>query len=83
MNIDIDIDVEDVYYNMSEREKNILIDFLISDGFIDFNFFMNKVNKTPSLEYEFFISKIDKIAKSYYQLSNEDLNTLDNIVNKL
>jgi len=83
MNIDIDIDVEDVYYNMSEREKNILIDFLISDGFIDFNFFMNKVNKTQSLEYEFFISKIDKIAKSYYQLSNEDLNTLDNIVNKL
>jgi hypothetical protein len=79
----VDVDVEGVYDNMSEREKNILIDFLISDGFIDLNFFMNEVNKTPSLEYESFISKIDKIAKSYYQLSEEDFSSLDNIVNKL
>jgi hypothetical protein len=81
MNVSIYVDVEEVYSELSTREKKIIAEWLYDDGIINIKAAFGS-NNTTVLEDEF-IEKISKIASSYISLTKEQTEIIENIYNQL
>lgn len=82
--VSIDVDIDEVYWAMSNREKEEMYNNLINDGYGDsfddeFGFKEPPVNL---VEWEF-QEIIEKIALNRLRLSNEDDEILRQIASKL
>lgn len=73
----IDIDIEDVLYGMSDREKQELVDDLYDDGYI-----AKKSDEAKSTDDEW-NDQIGKLFNNRWRLSVEDEATILAITNKL
>jgi hypothetical protein len=86
--IQVDIDVDDFYYDLSSRDKQELINLLKDDGYLEKN---QLVEALDDDEYEFEGSPLDhewhtmisKINKSRYQLTKEQEQLLINLAKSL
>jgi len=73
----IDIDIDDILWGMSDREKQELVDDLYEDGFI-----AKKDDDAKSTDDEW-NEEIHKLFNSKWRLSKEDEETILNITKKI
>lgn len=81
---DIDIDVDEFWNSCSKRDKEELLEILRYEGIIP----KTSGNLNPNLKsylspYETdFRKKLDQLNDCYYQLSNDDIQVIENLVHK-
>ena len=87
--ISIDVDLDDIYREMSRYDKEKMAEWLEEDGhcIIDYEY-NNKENPLyltgqESYGEEELKNNLKKLWNSYYQLSNEDIETIKKIANKI
>jgi hypothetical protein len=84
--VDVDIDLDDVYEAMHDRDIEQMIMWLDDDGYLD-KFKSQSVvlgfdgHKLSRLEEEFVI-KLIKLAPKFHSISNEELELIENICKK-
>lgn len=77
---DLDIDVDDFYYEMSDREKQEMYELLKEDGYYSS---FKKSDEMPASVYEWeFIDTIEKISSNRLQLTNEEDEILKKIASR-
>lgn len=76
----MDIDVEDVYDELSTSDKRELAEWLYNDGIVDVP--PSKNTKTTFMEDEL-IEKMSKIMQSYVRLTQEQIETIEEIYSNL
>ena len=80
--IRVDIDLDEVYDDLSSSEKNSLVDWLKEDGYIE----GPETNDSPPSEtYKDgdWVETIQKLAKNRHQLTLEEEELIKSISNKL
>jgi hypothetical protein len=78
---EIDLDVNEIYENLSDREIKKLIDFFVEDGFV-----ISKTpyeNKSLNLLDKEWETAILTLNENRHRLSKEDEEIIKNISNKL
>ena len=78
----IDIDIDDIMYGLSRREKQELVDELYEDGYCPKQLegtLLVENNKRPS-EFDY---AVHKLIGNSFKLSKEDEETILRITNKL
>jgi hypothetical protein len=86
--IQVDIDVDDFYDDLSSRDKQELINLLKDDGYLESN---RLVEAIDDVDYEFegspldheWYAMINKINKHRYQLTKEQEQLLINLAKSL
>jgi DNA-binding SARP family transcriptional activator len=84
--IEVDIDVDDFYGEMSSWDKQSMAEMLEKDGFCilnDEDEEDNWVIEDPNVFDEVWVEVVKKLFHGRLQLSNEDEETIKNIANKL
>jgi hypothetical protein len=76
--VSVQIDIDDIISDLSNREKQELVDRLYEDGFTTVNY-ISAIQ--PSLND--FDSNVLKLLGNDWRLSQEDVDTILNIANKL
>lgn len=80
--ISVDIDLEDIYDDLSSSEKNSLVDWLKEDGCIE----EPETNDSPPSETykdDEWVEIIQKLSKNRHQLTLEEEELIKSISNKL
>jgi hypothetical protein len=78
--VTVDVDLDDVYSELRDREKQLLVDWLKEDGY--------SINIDPELDepctalQDMFNENINKIKNSYYQLTNEEIELIEKLAKK-
>jgi len=87
--ISIDIDLEDIYDEMGRYDKGQIAEWLYEDGFLS-NHKNSSIRKlvlgpdgTESFDQGVFSNNLSKLLEGYYSLSNEDIETINKIANKI
>jgi hypothetical protein len=85
--ISVDIDLEDVYDEMGRYDKEKMARWLMEDGILE-NHPNSDIRKVVRGEEESFGEEqlrndLTKLWNSFYQLSNEEIEIIKNIANKL
>jgi hypothetical protein len=85
--VSIDVDLDDVYNEMSRWDKENMAEWLMDDGILN-NHPNSKIRETTrntneSPGEEQYRNDLTKIWNSFYQLSNEDIEIIKNIANKI
>ena len=76
----IDVDIDDIYSDLSEKEKQNLVQWLKDDGFLtsrDMEF-----DDPQSALQQLFVEDLEKIRNSYFQILRSDLDIINNIAKK-
>jgi hypothetical protein len=76
----VNIDIEDIYSDLSEREIKNLIEWLREDGHLTEK--GSKYETSPSGIQQMFDDDIEKIRNSYFQISKEDFFTINQMTKK-
>jgi hypothetical protein len=89
MSISIEFDLDDVYYEMSSRDKAQMAEWLCDDGYCTLNEDDKDEDEdefkivNPTMLDEIWVEDMKKLFHSRMQLSIEDEETIKNIINKL
>lgn len=78
--VDVDLDIDDIYRNCSDREKQELVDWLKEDGYLTER--DTEYDKSASLLQQLFNKNIAKIKDSYLTMSKEDFEMINQIAKK-
>ena len=76
--ISVQVDLEEVYGELSKWEKGMLVDWLEQDDILP----TVKVSKYNGLMNQEFNDVCSKLAQSYYRMSKEDEETICKIMKK-
>jgi ribonucleotide reductase beta subunit family protein with ferritin-like domain len=78
---EVDLSVDDIYENLSDREVKKLIDLLVSEGEV----ISTNVGKNESMSFldEEWKKTLINLMNNRHRLSNEDEETIKSIANKL
>jgi len=76
--ISVQVDLEEVYDDLSKREKGMLVDWLEQDDILP----AVKVSEYNGLMNQEFNDVCSKLAQSYYRMSKEDEETIRRIIKK-
>lgn len=80
--VNVDVDLEDVYNDLSTSARNTLVGWLKEDGYIE----DPETNEFPSSETykdDEWVGIIQKLAKNRHQLTLEEEELIKSISNKL
>jgi hypothetical protein len=85
--IDVRVDLDDIYYEMGDFDKEKMAEWLYEDGILDKHpnpsiRLLIKGNE-ESFGEEQLRNDLTKLWNSYYQLSNEDIEIIKKIANKI
>jgi hypothetical protein len=85
--ISVDINLEDVYDEMGRYDKEKIAEWLLEDGILE-NHSKAKTRRMvrgteESFGEEQLRNDLTKLWNGYYQLSNEDIEIIKNIANKI
>lgn len=85
--IRIDVDLDDVYNEMDRRDKQAMAEWLYEDGILE-NHSNPNIRKVvrgaeESFGEEQLRNDLTKLWNGWYQLSNEDIETIKTIANKI
>jgi hypothetical protein len=85
--ISVQVDLDDVYDEMGIYEKEKMAEWLMEDGILE-NHSNNDVRKVvrgtkESFGEEQLRNNLTKLWNGYYQLSNEDIETIKLLANKI
>jgi hypothetical protein len=73
--ITVDIDLDDVYDELRDHEKQLLVDWLKQDGYTEYG-------KPASALQQLFEEDLEKIRKAYLTISKEDFEAINRIAKK-
>ena len=78
---EVDLSVDDIYENLSDREVKKLIDLLVSEGEV----ISTNIGKNESMSFldEEWKNTLLNLMNNRHRLSNEDEETIKTIANKL
>jgi hypothetical protein len=85
--VSIDVDLDHIYDEMDRYDKQKMAEWLLDDGILDDhpNSEIRKVirgnNESPGEEQH--RNDLTKLWNNFYQLSNEDIEIIKNIANKI
>jgi hypothetical protein len=79
--INVDVDIDDVLWNLSSHEKQELVDDLYEEGYIPKQI-EKKENPLVSVGECFFNEALDKLKGNWNRLSNEEEQTIINIAKR-
>lgn len=79
--ISINVDLGDVYDDLSRSEKITLMEYLEDDGIIEDQRLYNEETNNKLINEEFMDSCV-KLGTCYYQMSKEDEEVVNNLVKK-
>ena len=83
----IDVDLDDIYDEMSRRDKQSMAEWLYEDGILEEHSNPNIRKAVRGNEESFgeeqLRNDLTKLWNGYYQLSNEDIENIKTIANKL
>jgi phenylpyruvate tautomerase PptA (4-oxalocrotonate tautomerase family) len=80
--LNIDIDIDDILWDLSDREKQELVDELYDDGYVPKQIsggVSEEEKNVLDLEWDELVKKISKLR---LQITNEDEETIRKILNK-
>lgn len=77
-NINIDIDVEEIYEELSDSDKYRLLDWLTDDGITNMSIESSQISYMRE-EWGIICSKLSQL---YYRMNNEEQAVIENIVKK-
>jgi hypothetical protein len=81
--VTVDLDIDDIYYDLCDREKKELAEMLEEDGFVIISRRnINEVTSPSAIDYEWH-EVIDKINKSRYLLTSDQEQMLIDLSKKL
>ena len=87
MSIRVYVDLDDIYDEMSEWDKQEMAEWLSDDGILDKhsnpNIRVLVKGSEESFGEEQLRNDLSKLWKGYYQLSNEDIEIIKTIANKI
>jgi hypothetical protein len=78
--ITVDVDLDDVYSELRDREKQLLIDWLKEDGYLTNR--DTELDEPGTALQDMFNENINKIKNSYYQLTNEEIELIEKLAKK-
>lgn len=78
--ITVDVDLDDVYSELREREKQYLVDWLKEDGYLTKR--DTEYEEPTSALQELYEENLEKIRKAYLQISKEDFEAINRIAKK-
>lgn len=76
--ISIDIDLGDVYKDLSTREKENLVYWLEEDGYLP----KENVSNYDGMMNDEFTEVCAKIVQSYYRMDHDDIETITKLMKK-
>jgi len=76
----IDVSIDDIYWDLSEREKQELIDKLKQDGYLTER--DTEYGEKLSVLQELYEENLEKIRKAYLQISAEDTELINQIAKR-
>lgn len=79
--ISIDVDIDDVLYNLSDREKQKLVDELYDDGFVQTQISTDDSNN--NLLDVMWTESVTKLLNNRHMLTSEDEEIIKKISNKI
>lgn len=79
--VNINIDVSDVYDELSDREKHTLLEWLEDDGITNYTETSNNTMSISPMREEWSTICI-KLSHLYYQMTNEEQAVIEKIVKK-
>ena len=79
-NINVDIDVDDILWDLRDSEKQYIVDELYEDGFTPKG--MESDNSLVSVAESFFNESLDKLKGKWNMLSAEEEQTIINIAKR-
>ena len=80
VDVDVDIEIDEFVDSCSEREMKSLIGYLSNQGHLG-KFNMKDESKMTANEIEF-SDKMSLLSDKYYQMSVEEIETIENLYNK-
>jgi hypothetical protein len=78
--ITVDVDLDDVYSQMRDRDKDRIVEWLKEDGYLTQRDTEYEENTHPM--QDIFNESIDKIKNSYHLLSSEERELIESIAKK-
>ena len=85
--ININVDLDEIYDEMSRYDKEEMAEWLLDDGILENhkNLNIRKLvrGNEESFDEEQFRNNLTKLWNNFYQLSNEDIEIIKTIANKL
>ena len=78
----VDVDVDEFVSSCSSREIKELIDCLIEDGHLKENQFVKQSDDKRGVLEEEFLEKLTVISGKYYSMTEEELESINNLYNK-
>ena len=78
--ISVDIDLDDVYQELRDREKQTLVDWLKEDGYLTKR--DTEYEGQKSVINQLFDIDIDKLKQAYYSMSIEDIELIHQIAKR-
>ena len=78
--ISVDIDLDDVYQELRDREKQQLVDWLKEDGYLTKR--DTEYEEPTSAMEQLFVEDVAKIRRLYLTLSREDMDIINQIAKK-
>lgn len=79
--ISIDVDIDDMLYNLSDREKQKLVDELYDDGFVQTQISTDDSNN--NLLDVMWTESVTKLLNNRHMLTSEDEEIIKKISNKI
>jgi hypothetical protein len=80
INVDVDVDINDIYDDLDDSEKEDLVALLAADGFLSTGLIDVVGNSILDAEWQDMLSKLDKAR---YQLSADQEKILQELVKNL
>ena len=87
--INAGVDLDDIYDDMSRHDKEQMAEWLYEDGFLS-NHKNSNIRElvlgpgtTETFDQGVFSNNLLKLLEGYYSLSNEDIETINKIANKI
>ena len=77
--VNIDVDLSDIYSDLSDYEKRELADYLIEDGVVSS---LAPDPSASSYNEEEFADKCNALSKAYYRMSNEETKLIEALAAK-
>lgn len=78
--ITVDVDLDEVYSQMRDRDKDRMIEWLKEDGYLTQRDTEYEENTHPM--HKIFNESLDKIRNSYHLLSSEERELIESIAKK-
>ena len=82
VDVEVDIDVDDFLSECSNREIKELISALIEDGHLEKHPLIPGQDEKLGIMEREFLNKLHIISTKYYSMSQEELDTIDNLYTK-